>query len=223
MSLLLILYDYYYLLIDLIFRFILNNDMLYPVLQPADMKRLNDTSSRLVNIYEGDDLGHLFTDVDGYCYSPIKYEKILCTVSRVAFVDKDKDNRTLGAKVGLASSIYWRQFAYSLPYRIKHNITTTYYSGVNDMNNGDEVEVCGKFGYGIDEALKSSVATIMQNVENDYYFRDSVHVSHAGLSTNDRKSYQEVTYLTVAITTCKRLHFFLRTFSALQQVNKNCI
>lgn len=192
------------------------------------------------HVREGDDLSQVFTDLQDACVHPAEYNRIVCTISRLALMHKDKDKDkdrdkekeaeeeaevpTLGDLMGIPSSVYWRHFAYSLPHRIQHNQTTTFYNHNYDhTNDGGDI-----LRYGVAEALRSSLAKTLQRVEttataaDEEGEEDEEEDDERGTVVSphpaDNSHPSPQSSVTIAITTCKRFHFFLPTFMALQEV-----
>lgn len=228
------------------FRFVTKGDSLY--IKRGDRvrnvlhleHRNNHQTEMLINIHEGDDLGQMFTDVEESCVLTTEYNPIICIISRLAFAEEGTEAPNLGALTGLASSIYWRHYAYSLPHRAKHNQTTSYYnhnalaevtspaapleekSEGRNKERGEEIE--GGLRYGAAEALTSSLADTLLRLEvteaGEGKRDDEKQEENALSSSAPTFSSEPHSSLTIAITTCKRVHLFLPTFMALQEVVK---
>jgi hypothetical protein len=108
---------------------------------------------------------------------------------------------SLGKLSGAPGHVYWRHYAYSLPYRVQHNLTNTFFNST-ELLNEEKIHLNNKIQlrYGIQSALNSSIALGLSN------------------TIQNKKGINKVYDLSLAMTTCKRLRYFLPTFNALKAV-----
>jgi hypothetical protein len=218
-----------------------------------ELKRTNTTDTFEVYVRDGDDLGLLFVGVPETYSNPTLFSNIICTISNIAFVhDKDNETETetvpqnLGQLTGLPSSVYWRHHAFSLPHRVKYNRTTTYYGQSVPSLQSENMD---HDAFRDEAAFSGSVATTCMRVEMEHRTQvggychfyaakndsalDDDHNTESIPTPNSlplpsiqpSKSSRSISLapLTIGITTCKRLHFFLATFNALKEVYSTCI
>lgn len=179
--------------------------------------------------------------------APAENSNVICTISRLGLKEEKQNDTnastTLADWMGFASSVYWRHFAYSLPHRRQHHQTTSYFNqhAILEATDNESLTVSApRKGphrrYGIAEALGSSLAESLLRVELPPLCTDCELTDIAATAANSttttveneevqaqdqvqkRGPEAQPSSLTIAITTCKRFHFFLPTFLALQEV-----
>jgi hypothetical protein len=204
-------------------RFIRKGDFLHVVPDDERIPTSDESAALVVNVRAGDDLGTLFSHLQDAVTTPMthEYNRVMCVVSRISFVVNGTDLPPLGALTGLARSVYWRHAAYSLPHRVELNLINSFY---------ERREVEEERSYGVEAAVKSSVANTLLSVDSV----DELDLGcclPAGFSSSSSSTAETavapaphfpstLAAVTLAITTCKRLHFFLPTFLALQEVRR---